>query len=215
MNVHSVKLSGLTMSEITTSEMRFEPLTTVRFVSDKIGTSPQANTPSMPLQINKVAVLGAGVMGSRIAAHLANAGIPTYLLDIVPRELNEAETKAGLSLDSAKVRNRIVQAGVDGLKKAKPAAFFVPECVSLITPGNFDDDLKKIADADWIVEAVAENLEIKRSLLAKVDQIRRPDSIVSTNTSGLPVNLIAEGLSDGFRQHWLGTHFFNPPRYLH
>ena len=165
--------------------------------------------------IHRAAVLGAGVMGSRIAAHLANAGVPTYLLDIAPSELNEAERKAGLALDAPKVRNRIVLAGLEAARKSKPAAFFVPENAALITPGNFEDNLGWVSEADWIVEAVAENLEIKRALLDRVDALRRPDAIVSTNTSGLPVNLIAEGRSDGFRRHWLGTHFFNPPRYLH
>ncbi len=169
----------------------------------------------MTTAIHRAAVLGAGVMGSRIAAHLANAGIPTYLLDIAPTALNEAERKAGLTLESPAVRNRIVLAGLEAAKKSRPAAFFVPENAEWITPGNFDDNLGWLAEADWIIEAVAENLEIKRALLDRVEQVRRPGSIVTTNTSGLPVNLIAEGRSDDFRRHWLGTHFFNPPRYLH
>ena len=159
-------------------------------------------------------VLGAGVMGARIAAHLANAGIPTDLLDIVPSSRTDREQKAGLTLESPQVRNRIALAGLEAAKKSRPAAFFVPDHAKRITVGNFEDHLSRVADADWIIEAVVENLEVKRSLLARVDQLRRPGSIVSTNTSGLPVNQIAEGLGQDFRRHWLGTHFFNPPRYL-
>ncbi len=169
----------------------------------------------MPYSIHRAAVLGAGVMGSRVAAHLANAGVPTFLLDIVPSELTGEEKRAGLGLDSPKVRNRIVMTGLEAAKKSKPAAFFVPAYAEWITAGNFEDNLDWVAQADWVIEAVAENLEIKRSLLARVDRLRRPGAIVSTNTSGLPVNLIAEGRSEDFRRHWLGTHFFNPPRYLH
>ena len=169
----------------------------------------------MTKSIRRAAVLGAGVMGSRIAAHLANSGIPTCLLDIVPSSLTEAEQKAGLTLESPQVRNRIALAGLEAAKKSTPAAFFVPERAAWITTGNFEDHLGWVADADWIIEAVVENLEVKRSLLARVDQLRRTDSIVSTNTSGLPVSRIAEGRSQDFRRHWLGTHFFNPPRYLH
>ena len=154
-------------------------------------------------------------MGARIAAHLANAGIPTYLLDIAPSSLTDAERKAGLTLDSPQVRSRIVLAGLEAAKKSRPAAFFVPQHAEWITAGNLEDNLDWVAEADWIIEAVVESLEVKRSLLARVDQLRQPGSIVSTNTSGLPVNLIAEGRSQEFRRNWLGTHFFNPPRYLH
>jgi len=156
----------------------------------------------MTLRIQKAAVLGAGTMGARIAAHFVNAGLSCLLLDIVPKD---AET-AG--------RNKIVAAGLEAAKKSKPAAFFTPTLASRISIGNFEDDLPRIADADWIIEAVAENLEIKRSLLAKVAQHRKPESIVTTNTSGLPVHLIAEGLPEEFQRHWAGTHFFNPPRYM-
>ncbi len=153
-------------------------------------------------------------MGARIAAHLANAGIPTHLLDIAPSSRTDREQTAGLTLESPQVRNRIALAGLEAAKKSRPAAFFVPDHARRITVGNFEDHLSRVADADWIIEAVVENLEVKRSLLARVDQLRRPGSIVSTNTSGLPVNQIAEGRSQDFRRHWLGTHFFNPPRYL-
>jgi 3-hydroxyacyl-CoA dehydrogenase len=157
-------------------------------------------------RINKVAVLGAGTMGARIAAHLANAGVPCYLFDIVPPDAAQSTDKA--------VRNKIVAAGLDAAVKSKPAAFYEKGLERLITIGNFDDDMKLLADADWIIEAVAENLEIKRALLKKVEAVRKPGSIVTTNTSGLPVHSISEGFGEDFRRHWFGTHFFNPPRYM-
>jgi 3-hydroxyacyl-CoA dehydrogenase len=160
----------------------------------------------MKRRIEKAVVLGAGTMGSRIAAHFANAGLPCVLLDIVP---------PNLPADAPAVeRNKIVRAGLDAAKKSKPAAFFTPALAEKIAIGNFEDDLARCAEADWIIEVVAENLEIKRNLLARVAQFRKPGAIVTTNTSGLPVNLITEGMSEEFQQHWAGTHFFNPPRYL-
>ena len=153
-------------------------------------------------RINKVAILGAGTMGARIAAHFANAGVPSYLFDIVPPDAD------------GPARNKIAAAGLDAAKKSKPAAFMEPSLARFVTVGNFDDDLKKLAEVDWIIEAVVENLEIKRSLLRKVEAIRKPGTIVTTNTSGLPVHSIAEGFSDDFRWAWFGTHFFNPPRYM-
>src|SRR5712664_1576227 len=160
----------------------------------------------MKRRIEKAVVLGAGTMGSRIAAHFANAGLPCILLDIVPPNL-PADALAG-------ERNRIVRAGLDAAKKSKPAAFFTAAIAEKIAIGNFEDDLARCAEADWIIEVVAENLEIKRKLLARVAQFRKPGAIVTTNTSGLPVHLIAEGMGEEFQQHWAGTHFFNPPRYL-
>jgi 3-hydroxyacyl-CoA dehydrogenase len=160
----------------------------------------------MKRRIEKAVVLGAGTMGSRIAAHFANAGLPCVLLDIVPPNL-PADAPAG-------ERNKIVRAGLDAAKKSKPAAFFIPALAEKIAIGNFEDDLTRCSEADWIIEVVAENLEIKRKLLARVAQFRKPGAIVTTNTSGLPVHLIAEGMSEEFQQHWAGTHFFNPPRYL-
>ena len=160
----------------------------------------------MKPRIEKAAVLGAGTMGARIAAHFANAGLPCILLDIVPPNLAPSS--------SAAERNRIVRAGLDAARKSRPAAFFTEALAEKIAIGNFEDDLARIADADWIIEVVAENLEIKRNLLSRVAAVRKPGSIVTTNTSGLPVHLIAEGMSDEFQQHWAGTHFFNPPRYL-
>ncbi len=153
-------------------------------------------------RIHKVAVLGAGTMGARIAAHFANAGVPSYLLDIVPPDAD------------APARNKIAAAGLDAAKKSKPAAFFEPGLARLVTIGNFEDDLKRLSEVDWIIEAVVENLDIKRTLLKKVEAVRKPGTIVTTNTSGLPVSKIAEGFSDDFRKSWLGTHFFNPPRYM-
>jgi 3-hydroxyacyl-CoA dehydrogenase len=153
-------------------------------------------------RIHRVAILGAGTMGARIAAHFANAGIPSYLLDIVPPD---ADVPA---------RNKIAAAGLDAAKKSKPAAFMDASLARLVTVGNFEDDLKKLADVDWIIEAVVENLDIKRSLLKKVEAIRKPGTIITTNTSGLPVGKIAEGFSEDFQRAWFGTHFFNPPRYM-
>ena len=152
--------------------------------------------------IHKVAVLGAGTMGARIAAHFANAGVPSYLLDMVPTGSDGSS------------RNNIAAAGLEAAKKSKPAAFFEPGLARLITIGNFEDDLNRLGEVDWIIEAVVENLGIKRALLNKVEAIRKPGTIVTTNTSGLPVGKIAEGLSDDFRRSWFGTHFFNPPRYM-
>jgi len=160
----------------------------------------------MKRRIEKAVVLGAGTMGSRIAAHFANAGLPCILLDIVP---------SNLPVDApAAERNNIVRAGLEAAKKSKPAAFFTPALAEKVTIGNFEDDLARCSEADWIIEVVAENLEIKRKLLARVAQFRKPGAIVTTNTSGLPAHLIAEGMSEEFQQHWAGTHFFNPPRYL-
>jgi 3-hydroxyacyl-CoA dehydrogenase len=167
------------------------------------------------LRIEKAAVLGAGTMGAQIAAHLANAGIPTILLDIVPRELTPEEQAKGLSLESKHVRNRIARAGLEAAKKARPAAFFTPELTSLVTVGNFDDDMARLKDCDLILEAVVENLDIKRKLYERVEQFRSPSSIVASNTSGIPISELAEGRTEDFRAHFLGIHFFNPPRYLH
>ena len=167
------------------------------------------------MQIKKAAVLGAGVMGAQIAAHLANAGIPCLLLDIVPKELTPEEQARGLTLESRQVRNRIAQAGLDAAKKAKPAAFYSPEAANLVTPGNFDDDLPKLKDCDWVIEAIIENLQIKRSLFERVERHLHPTAIISSNTSGIPIAALAEGRSVNFRQRFLGTHFFNPPRYLY
>jgi 3-hydroxyacyl-CoA dehydrogenase len=160
----------------------------------------------MKIPIRKAVVLGAGTMGARIAAHFANAGLPCVLLDIVPPDLK---------FDApASERNRFARNGLEAAKKARPTALFSAALAEKISIGNFEDDLARCAEADWIIEVVAENLEIKRSLLSRVAQFRKPGTIVTTNTSGLPVQLIAEGMPEEFQQHWAGTHFFNPPRYL-
>jgi len=164
--------------------------------------------------IRKVAVLGAGTMGARIAAHLANASIPSVLLDIVSKELTPDEQAKGLTLGHARVRNRFAQAGLDAALRSRPAAFFVPEAARMITVGNFEDHLHRVRDCDWILEAVVETREIKRALFEKVQALRSPGSIVSSNTSGISIASLSEGFSEDFRQHFLGTHFFNPPRYL-
>jgi 3-hydroxyacyl-CoA dehydrogenase len=170
-------------------------------------------------RIEKVAVLGAGTMGSRIAAHLANAGVSPYLLDIVPAGLatGTGQPTALQSLTpaaDAAARNRIAEAGLDAARKSKPAAFMEPGLARLVITGNFEDHLSLLAGCDWIIEAVVEDLELKRALLRKVEAVRAPGTIVTTNTSGLPLHDIAQGFSEEFRRHWFGTHFFNPPRYM-
>src|SRR5258706_10833406 len=145
------------------------------------------------IPLRSVAVLGAGTMGAQIAAHLANAGVPTWLLD--------------LTADIA----------TQGLKRAtalKPDPFFTRDAAALIRVGGFDRDLSRVAEVDWIIEAVVEQLDVKKQLLERVDAVRRPGTIASSNTSGIPIAALAEGRSADFRRHWLGTHFFNPPRYL-
>lgn len=164
--------------------------------------------------LRKAAVLGSGVMGAAIAAHLANAGVPVLLLDIVPRELTEDERRRGLTPDDPRVRNRIAAAGKERTLRANPAAFFTPARANLVTVGNFENHLKDIADADWVIEAIVEDLAIKQQLLERVEQHWREGVVVSTNTSGLPVAQISAGRGSAFRRHFLGTHFFNPPRYL-
>ncbi|WHY64396.1 3-hydroxyacyl-CoA dehydrogenase/enoyl-CoA hydratase family protein [Cytobacillus firmus] len=165
-------------------------------------------------QIKKAAVLGSGVMGSGIAAHLANIGIPTLLLDIAPRELTDAEKAKGLTLENKEVRNRISEGNRQKLLKQKPAPLTSKKNIALIEAGNFEDDMERLKDVDWIIEVVVENLSIKKQVFEKVDQHRKPGSIVSSNTSGISVEAMSEGLSEDFQKHFLGTHFFNPPRYL-
>jgi len=168
----------------------------------------------MSYKIERAAVLGAGTMGAAIAAHLANAGIPSLLLDVVPSELTEAEKRQGLGLDHPQVRNRIVCQGWQRCLKARPANLFSERLAGLVEFGNLEDDFERLGDADWIIEAVVERLEVKIPLLERIEAVRQPGSIVSTNTSGLPVRQLTEGHSPDFRSHFLGTHFFNPPRYL-
>ena len=168
----------------------------------------------MKYSINKAAVIGAGTMGAAIAAHLANAGFPVYLLDIVPRELTPEEQAKGLTLDDPAVRNRIVNAGWQRCLKAKPANLFAPDVAERVTLGNTEDNFDWVGEADWVIEAIIERLDIKQQLMARIEEARKPGSIVSTNTSGIPIHQIAAGRSDDFKAHFLGTHFFNPPRYL-
>lgn len=163
--------------------------------------------------ISRVAVLGSGVMGQGIAAQLANAGIPSYLFDIAPTELTDAERARGLTL--ADVRNRISAAGLESMQRARPALLYRKDLASLVTACNYEDDVEKLGEVDWIVEVVVERLDIKQKVFAMVDERRAPGTIVSSNTSGLSVAAMAEGRSDDFRQHFLVTHFFNPVRYMH
>ncbi|HZD10275.1 MAG TPA: 3-hydroxyacyl-CoA dehydrogenase NAD-binding domain-containing protein [Candidatus Binatia bacterium] len=162
----------------------------------------------MTYEIHKVAVVGAGTMGGGIAAHLANVGIPVLLLDIVPPDLKPEEAS------DPEARNRIVRSGYDRMARAKPANLASDSRARYIAVGNIEDDLHRLADCDWIIEVIVEQLEPKRALMARIEKVRRTDAIVSSNTSGIPIHEIAEGRSDSFRSHFLGTHFFNPPRYL-
>ncbi|GGG84351.1 3-hydroxyacyl-CoA dehydrogenase [Parapedobacter pyrenivorans] len=164
--------------------------------------------------ITKVAVLGSGVMGSRIACHFANVGVDVLLLDIVPRELLPAEEAKGLTLESRAVRNRVVNQSLETAIKSNPSPVFSKRVVKLIRTGNFDDNMADIASADWIIEVVVERLDIKKQVFDQVEQYRKAGTLVTSNTSGIPIHLMAEGRSDDFKAHFCGTHFFNPPRYL-
>ncbi len=166
------------------------------------------------MNIAKAAVLGAGTMGAGIAAHLANAGIPTLLLDIAPTELTADEEKKGFKLESPQVKNRIVNSLFEAAKKLKPAPFMLGDNAKLIKTGNFTDDMALLKDCDLVIEAVVENLDIKHKIFAEVDKHRKPGAVIASNTSGIPIDSIAEPFSDDFKQHFLGVHFFNPPRYM-
>lgn len=165
-------------------------------------------------KIKKVAVLGSGIMGSRIACHFANIGLEVLLLDIAPNELTSEEGQKGLSLDHPSVKNRIVNDSLQTALKSKPAPLYDSSKSSLIKTGNFDDHLQKIKDCDWTIEVIVENLAIKKSLFEKVEKYRTPGTLITSNTSGIPINLMLEGRSEDFQKHFCGTHFFNPPRYL-
>ena len=165
-------------------------------------------------RINKVAVLGSGVMGSGIACHFANIGLEVLLIDIVPRELNDKEKKMGLTLENKSVRNRIVNDALKAALKSKPSPIYQQSFAKRITTGNFDDDLSKIENCDWIIEVVVERLDIKQMVFEKVEKYRKPGTLITTNTSGISVEAMLEGRSDDFQKHFCGTHFFNPPRYL-
>ncbi|MFA5323892.1 MAG: 3-hydroxyacyl-CoA dehydrogenase/enoyl-CoA hydratase family protein [Smithella sp.] len=168
----------------------------------------------MSFKIKKAAVLGAGVMGANIAAHLTNAGIECYLLDIIPFELTEGDKTKGLTEKSPAWRNRFAANGLAGATKSKPASFYAKSNASMVTIGNFEDNLNMLADCDWVCEVVVENLKIKQELFAKVEKVIKPTCIVSTNTSGLPIKDISAKFSKDLKKRFLGTHFFNPPRYM-
>ncbi len=168
----------------------------------------------MRKEIRRAAVLGAGVMGSGIAAHLANAGIPVLMLDIVPPEFTDADAKIGLTESDPRFRNKFALAGLEGIKKSKPAALYSKRFLPLVEVGNFDDDWAKLAECDWIVEVVVERLDIKQKVFARLEEVRKPGSIISSNTSGLSIKGMTEGRSDDFKKHFLVTHFFNPVRYM-
>lgn len=168
----------------------------------------------MKRTIRKVAVLGSGVMGSAIACHFANIGCEVMLLDIAPKELTDEEKAKGLTLDHKAVKNRIVQGSFDRSIKSSPGPIYSKKFVSRISLGNFDDDLPKIKDFDWVIEVVVENLDVKKKVYEQVEKYRKPGTLITSNTSGIPIHLMAEGRSDDFKKNFCGTHFFNPPRYL-
>ncbi|MCG2431556.1 3-hydroxyacyl-CoA dehydrogenase/enoyl-CoA hydratase family protein [Aequorivita xiaoshiensis] len=165
-------------------------------------------------RINKVAVIGSGIMGSGIACHFANIGVEVLLLDIVPRELNDAEKKKGLTLEDKVVRNRIVNTDLQKAIKSKPAPLYHKDFAKRITTGNLEDDIAKVKTADWIIEVVVERLDIKKQVFENLDKHRKPGTLITSNTSGIPIKFMSEGRSEDFQKHFCGTHFFNPPRYL-
>ncbi|MFN3534526.1 MAG: 3-hydroxyacyl-CoA dehydrogenase family protein, partial [Desulfatiglandales bacterium] len=165
-------------------------------------------------KIKKAGVLGAGVMGATIAAQLANVGIETLLLDIVPPQLTEEDIKKGLTVESKEFRNKLSKKGLESALNAKPAAFYIPEYSKLITIGNMEDDFDKLKEVDWIIEVVVERLDIKQKVFEKVEGVLRPDMVVSSNTSGISAKSLCEGRSELFRKRFAITHFFNPPRYM-
>ncbi|MRX78170.1 3-hydroxyacyl-CoA dehydrogenase [Pedobacter petrophilus] len=168
----------------------------------------------MKRSINKVAVLGSGIMGSRIACHFANIGVEVLLLDIAPKELTPEEQAKGLTLDQPAVKNRIVNTALQTAVKTNPSPVYSKKAVNKIKTGNFDDDMSKIAGFDWVIEVVVENLDIKKKVFEQVEQFRKPGTLITSNTSGIPIHLMAEGRSEDFKANFCGTHFFNPPRYL-
>lgn len=168
----------------------------------------------MNRKINKVAVLGSGIMGSRIACHFANIGVEVLLLDIAPKQLSAAEEAKGMRLDQPAVRNSIVNNALNTAVKTSPSPIYNKKSLDKITTGNFEDDMSKISNYDWIIEVVVENLEIKKKVFEQVEQYRKPGTLITSNTSGIPISKMAEGRSEDFVKHFCGTHFFNPPRYL-
>src|SRR5690606_34412080 len=168
----------------------------------------------MNRNISKVAVLGSGVMGSQIACHFANIGVEVLLLDIPPKELSEKDKAAGIDASSPTFKNRIVTESFEAAVKTKPSPLYDLSFRSRVKLGNFDDNLKDIKDYDWVIEVIVENLDIKKQLFEKVENFRKPGSLITSNTSGIPIHLMSEGRSEDFQKHFCGTHFFNPPRYL-
>ncbi|MBA4057737.1 MAG: 3-hydroxyacyl-CoA dehydrogenase, partial [Marivirga sp.] len=168
----------------------------------------------MKRSIRKVAVLGSGVMGSAIACHFANIGCQVLLMDIAPKELTDEEKAKGLTTDSKVVKNRIVQSSFDRSVKSNPGPIYSKKFLARISLGNFSDDMPKIKDFDWVIEVVVENLDIKKKVYEDVEKYRKPGTLITSNTSGIPIHLMAEGRSDDFKKHFCGSHFFNPPRYL-
>jgi 3-hydroxyacyl-CoA dehydrogenase len=164
--------------------------------------------------IKKIAIIGSGIMGSGIACHFANIGVEVLLLDIVPRELNEQEKARGLSLNDKVVRNRIVNDSLAGALKSKPSPIYHQKFASRIATGNLEDDISEISKVDWIIEVVVERLDIKKSVFEKVEKYRTPGTLITSNTSGIPIHFMSEGRSEDFQKHFCGTHFFNPARYL-
>jgi len=168
----------------------------------------------MDKKIKKAGVIGAGVMGATIAAQLANVGIETILLDIVPPELTDDDKKKGVTRESKEFRNRFAQKGLETALKSKPASFYLPENARLITVGNMEDNLGWLSDVDWIIEVVVERLDIKKAVFEKLEAILKPGTIITSNTSGISAKAMCEGRTEDFRKYFAITHFFNPPRYM-
>ena len=168
----------------------------------------------MKRHINKVAVIGSGIMGSGIACHFANIGVEVLLLDIVPRELNDREKAKGLTLQDKVVRNRLVNDSLAAALKSKPSPIYHPKFADRITTGNLEDDISKVAKVDWIIEVVVERLDIKKQVFENLDKHRAKGTLITSNTSGIPIKFMSEGRSEDFQEHFCGTHFFNPARYL-
>ncbi len=165
-------------------------------------------------RIKKIAIIGSGIMGSGIACHFANIGVDVLLLDIVPRELNDVEKAKGLTLENKLVRNRLVNDALATSLKSKPSPSYHPDFSKRITTGNLEDDIAKVKDVDWIMEVVVERLNIKKSVFEKLEKHRTPGTLITSNTSGIPIHFMSEGRSEDFQKHFCGTHFFNPARYL-
>ena len=168
----------------------------------------------MNKKISKIAVLGSGIMGSGIACHFANIGVEVLLLDICPKELSDSEKNRNLSIDSKEVKNRIVNDMFNKCIKSKPSPIYNKKFIERVTLGNFEDDIEKISDVDWIIEVVVEKLEIKKTVFDLVEKHRTNGTLVTSNTSGIPIKLMNEGRSEDFKKNFAITHFFNPPRYL-